>query len=49
MDPPPDYGFDKYQGTGKLKGKVRPRTKDNACIPHRHACICDRDNGVGTP
>ena len=28
MDPPPDYGFDKYQGTGKLKGKVVPRTTD---------------------
>lgn len=22
MDPPPDYGYDKYKGTGKLKGKI---------------------------
>lgn len=23
MDPKPDYGYDSYKGTGKLKGKVR--------------------------
>ena len=26
MDPPPDYGFDTYKGSGKLKGKVNPHT-----------------------
>lgn len=25
MDPPPDFGYDDYKGTGKLKGKVGPQ------------------------
>lgn len=23
MDPKPDYGYDTYKGSGKMKGKVR--------------------------
>ena len=25
MDPKPDYGYDTYKGTGKLKNKVNPK------------------------
>ena len=27
MDPKPDYGYDTYTGTGKLKGKVSDRSR----------------------
>ena len=32
MDPKPDYGYDSYKGSGKLRGKVRVATATT--------CIC---------
>ena len=39
MDPEPDYGYDSYKGTGKLKGKVRVATATT--------CICTFTSAEG--
>ena len=36
MDPKPDYGYDSYKGTGKLKGKVTATTYIHITRRHAH-------------
>lgn len=31
MDPLPDFGYDDYEGSGKLKGKVNVQNKPTVC------------------
>ena len=33
MDPPPDFGYDWYKGSGKLKNKVVSLSQAPACFP----------------
>lgn len=36
MDPPPDFGYDSYKGSGKLKDKVRAYLCLRLLLPFRH-------------
>lgn len=39
MDPPPDFGYDDYKGTGKLKNKVHRCLKWAVNSAEEQSCL----------